>query len=131
MQIIYSLYENFSLTFCMERDNMNYALLFFVTIYVAIASRSDYINFSWPTAIFWPLSHHLRFLNQYAGISFFSISKIYTFQAESQVRCLARRFVAFKLVYINTANPRYVRLKTRCLNVKLTRDTVICSGEDL
>ena len=46
MQTIYPLYESFSLTFCMERDNMNYALLSFVTIYAAIANRSDYIDFS-------------------------------------------------------------------------------------
>ena len=46
MQTIYPLYENFSLTFCIKRDNMNHALLSFVTIYAAIASRSDYIDFS-------------------------------------------------------------------------------------
>lgn len=111
MQTIYPLYENFSLTFCMERDNMNHALLSFVTAYAAIASRSDFVDFSWPTAILWPLSHHLRFLNLYAGISFFPTPKTYTFQAKSQVRCLARRFVAGNLESLDIIESRLVALQ--------------------
>lgn len=90
---IHPVYENFSRSFCLERDIMNYKFRTFVNFYASIATRSDYEDFNLFWSFLFPLQWFLQTINRHAHSKLLPAPKLYNFQITSEFRYQANRFV--------------------------------------
>ena len=91
---LYPYFENFSRSFCQEKDIMNHKFRAFVNAYARAVSRSDFMELSISSTLIWPIwSHTLRFINHYALLPWLPDPKLYSLQVKSEIRFHAKRFI--------------------------------------
>ncbi len=84
---LHMLFENASITYCMERDIRTHAFRAWVDTQIKIiAASSDVIPFSPVPTILFPMLHSLRFVNQAFNIRYLPRPRIYTVQIEAELQ---------------------------------------------
>ena len=96
-------FENFSRSFCPEKDIMNHEFRTFVTAYALALSRSDYREISILSTLISHLGDHtLRILNRDTTLlPCLPQPKLYSFQVRSEIRYQAQRFVKASLAALH------------------------------
>ncbi|KAL8764935.1 MAG: hypothetical protein Q9209_007809 [Squamulea sp. 1 TL-2023] len=103
------LFENFSRSFCQEKDIMNHLFRTFVNSYAAALSKSDQMKELAPSnLLIWPLWEHLlRFVNHYALIPWLPAPTLYSLQVRSEIRFQARRFVQLSIAALERVDTHF------------------------
>lgn len=86
--------DNFSSTFCMERDIMSHAFRGWVDTYSKIVADSDFVEFSLVSLFLFPQNHGLRFFNHFFLVPFLPKPRIYNVQVKAEIQFQRERFLA-------------------------------------
>ncbi|KAL8997906.1 MAG: hypothetical protein Q9188_006208 [Gyalolechia gomerana] len=105
------LYQDFSASLSMERDEMNYQFRAFVNTYANIMSRSDYENAHFGWMIAFPWAWFLSSVNRHVQTTWLPAPKLYRFQAKREIRYQAKRFLDSSLAALDRVDISFTRIQ--------------------
>ncbi|KAI4167806.1 MAG: hypothetical protein LQ343_006914 [Gyalolechia ehrenbergii] len=105
------LYQGFSASLSMQRDEMNYQFRTFVNAYATIMSRSDYqdAHFGWMIAFPW--AWFLSSVNRHVQTTWLPAPKLYRFQVKREIRHQAKWFLDSSLAALDGVDMSFTRIQ--------------------
>lgn len=90
---------------------MNFMLRAFINAYASLVGRSDYEDLSLLWTFAFPLRWFLRSTNRHAHSAILPAPKLYRFQARSEIRFQAQRFVDRSLASLNRVDASFAAMQ--------------------